>query len=76
MIILDTTPLLTREVSIDHVASEIRFLSLQLVHGIRTILEKKHVKSQQTFFRKRISILKGFKVSSLVRKCVLQIRTY
>ena len=45
MIILGTTALLTREVSIDHAASEIRFLSLQLVHGIRTKLVTKHVKS-------------------------------
>ena len=44
MIILDNTPLLTGEVPIDHRASEIRFLLLQLVHGIKTILETKHVK--------------------------------
>ena len=43
MIILDTTALLTREVSIDHAASEVRFWSLQLVHGIGTELETKHV---------------------------------
>ena len=57
MIVLDTTALLIREVSIDHAASEIRFLSLQLVHGIGTKLETKHVKSYQTFFRKRIYML-------------------
>ena len=34
MIILDNTPLLTREAPIDHGAPEIRFLLLQLVHGI------------------------------------------
>ena len=32
MIILDNTPLLTREVPIDHGASEIRVLLLHLVH--------------------------------------------
>ena len=45
MIILDTTPLITREVSVDHTASETRFSSLQLVHGIGTRLETKRVKS-------------------------------
>ena len=45
MIILDTTPLITREVSIDHAASETPFSSLLLVHGIGTRLETKHVKS-------------------------------
>ena len=45
MIILDTTALLTREVSIDHEPLEIRFLSLQLNHGIRTKMETKYVKS-------------------------------
>ena len=43
MIILDNTPLLTREVCIDYGASEIRFLSLQLIHEIETRLETKHV---------------------------------
>ena len=38
MIIIDTRGLLTREVSIERAATEIRFLSLQLVHGIRTKL--------------------------------------
>ena len=45
MIILDNRPLLTREVPIDHGTSEIQFLLLQLVHGIETRLETKHVKS-------------------------------
>ena len=45
MIILDYTPLLTREVPIDHGVSEIRFLWLQLLHGIESRLETKHVKS-------------------------------
>ena len=45
MIILDNTPLLTREVPTDHGASEIRFLLLQLVRRIETKLETKHVKS-------------------------------
>ena len=45
MVILDNTPLLTREVPIDHGESEIRFLLLQLVHGIGIRLETKHVKS-------------------------------
>ena len=34
MIIIDTTALLTRKVSIGRAASEIRFLSLYLVHEI------------------------------------------
>ena len=46
MIILDTTALLTRRVSIDHAASEICFSSLYLVHGIGTKLETKHVSQQ------------------------------
>ena len=45
MIILVTTALLTREVSIDHPVLEILFLSLQSVHEIGTRLETKHVKS-------------------------------
>ena len=45
MMILDNTLLLTWEVPIDHGASEIRFLSLQIVHGIETRLETRHVKS-------------------------------
>ena len=36
MIIIDTTTQLTRELSIERVASEVRFLSMLLVHGIRT----------------------------------------
>ena len=44
MIILENTHLLTREISIDHEPSEIRFLSLQLVHGIGSRLETKFVK--------------------------------
>ena len=70
MIIVDNTPLLTREVPIDHGASEIRFLLLQLVHGIETRQETKHIKSLETFFRKGIYILTGLKVSSLVQKRV------
>ena len=35
MIILDNAPLLTWEVPIDHGASEILFLLLQLTHGSR-----------------------------------------
>ena len=38
MTIIDTTALVTREVSIERVASEIRFLSLKLVDGIVTKL--------------------------------------
>ena len=53
IIILDNTHLLTRKVPIDHGASEMRFLLLQLVHGIQTRLETKHVKSYETFFRKK-----------------------
>ena len=45
MIILDNIPLPTWEVPIDHGASEIRSLSLQLAYGIETRLETKHVKS-------------------------------
>ena len=52
MIILDTTPLLTREVSIDYAASEIRFVSLQLAHGIGTILEKNMLKVSKLSFEK------------------------
>ena len=45
MIILDNTLQLTQEVPIDHGASETRFFLFQLVHGIETRLETKHVKS-------------------------------
>ena len=45
MVILDNTPLVAGELAIDHGASEIRFLLLQLVHGNETRLETKHVKS-------------------------------
>ena len=58
MIVLDNTPLLTREVTIDHGTSEI-WLLLQLAQGIETRLETKHVRSQITFFRKEISMLTG-----------------
>ena len=44
IVVLDNTPLLTQEVSIDHGISEIRFLSLQLAHGVETRLERKHFK--------------------------------
>ena len=60
----------TSPYSIDHEPSEIRFLSLQLVHGIGSRLETKYVKCEEKFFRKTISVLTGLKVSSLVRKCV------
>ena len=43
MIILHTTALLNWEVSIEHVAQEMRFLSLYLVHGIVNKLEIKQV---------------------------------
>ena len=43
MNILDTTPLLTCEVSVNHAASEVRLWSLWLVQGIGTKLETKHV---------------------------------
>ena len=39
------TPMLTREVPIDQGTSEIRFYSLQLVHGIETRLKAKYVES-------------------------------
>ena len=39
MITLDNTPLLTLEVPIDFEASEIRSLSLQLVHGKPNMLK-------------------------------------
>ena len=45
MVILDNTPLVTRELPIDHGTSEIQFLLLQLVHEIETRLKTKHVKS-------------------------------
>ena len=70
MIILDTTVLLTGEVYVDHAVSEIHFLSPYLVHGIGTRFKTKHVKSQQTFLRKRIFMFTVLKVSFLVQKCV------
>ena len=45
MLILDNSPLLTQGVAIENGASEIRFLLLQLVDGIKTRLEAKHIKS-------------------------------
>ena len=45
MIILDNTPLLTRETPIDHEAPEIRLLLLQLVQGIETRRKIKHGQS-------------------------------
>ena len=53
MIILDNTPLLTREVLIDHGASKIRLLLLQLYNRIEPRLETKHGKSSEPFFRKK-----------------------
>ena len=45
MIVLDNTPLLTRETPTDNGALEIRFLLLQLVHDIEARLKTEHVKS-------------------------------
>ena len=49
MIIIDSTVLHTLEVSVERAAYEIRLFITVIIHGIRTKLGTKYVKSYQTF---------------------------
>ena len=68
MIILDTTALLTREVSIEPCGVRSTFLISVISPWDRD--QSRNKTCLQTLFRERVCMLPGLKVSYLVQKCV------